>query len=48
MILSFSDLANLSWSEVGAMLGVLTIIGGGFIKLIQRTDEKLKLRVDLL
>ena len=48
ILTSLKDLTTLSWSEAGAMLGVLTIIGGGFIKLIQRTDEKLKLRVDLL
>ncbi len=48
MLTSLKDFTTLSWSEVAAMLGVLTLIGGGFIKLIQRTDEKLKLRVDLL
>jgi len=48
LITSLKDLATLSWQEVSAMVGVFTIIGGGFIKLIQRTDEKLKLRVDIL
>lgn len=45
---ALKNISSLSWQEIGAMLGVLTLIGGGFIKLIQRTDEKLKLRVDFL
>jgi len=48
VVTTLKDITTWSWQEVGAMLGVLTIIGGGFIRLIQRTDEKLKLRVDLL
>lgn len=45
---TIKQITSLSWSEIAAMLGVLTIIGGGYIKLVQRTDEKLQLRVDLL
>jgi len=39
---------NISWQEIAALLSVVTAIGGGFIKIIQRSNEKLRIRVDML